>query len=114
MKVSDRLPGIQAVVDRLEAAGYELRLTHSPDTEGVTLIPINNGDGTTQISYHGLTKVSIHASFDGASVNASGYGYCSPRDQFDRVEGTRHAFNRAMHDLSSVIGRAAVKRVLQS
>ena len=103
MKVSHALPVIQSQIDKLEAAGFKVRLSHAPQL---------NGTCPSGAPYKGVTAMSLEKIFDGTMVHAKGAGYCGLKDQWCRARGTQAAFNRAVHDLSTVMGRAGVKRIL--
>jgi len=107
MKVVKALPVIQSQIDKLETAGFKVRLSHKPNKLGV----LTTDEGRTP--YSGLTQMTIEKEFDGgAVVTAGGRGYCAINDQFDRARGTQAAFNRAVHDMTLIMGRDNVKKIL--
>lgn len=100
MKVSNKLPAIQSLVDKLEVAGYKVRLHHDSDWCGTGVI---NG-----LPYRGVTYVDI----DSDLVAAQGMAYCGINDHYNRVEGTKIAMHKAIRDLHRKIGRERVKEIL--
>lgn len=104
MKVAKTLPTIQSKIDKLEAAGFKIRLSHNPRKLGV----LNSPEGRTP--YSGITRMTIDS--DSLMDTASGEGYCAINDQWCRAKGTQAAFNRAVHDLTLMIGRDNVKSIL--
>ena len=103
MKVSSTLSVIQSQIDKLEANGFKVRLSHDPRLEGI---------GPGGAPYVGATTMTLEKDFDGTLLRAKGGGYCGLKDQWCRARGTQAAFNRAVHDLSTLMGRAGVKRLL--
>jgi hypothetical protein len=91
MRVSKRLPtGIHEVLTKLEAKGLDVHLKHDRKKRTTTLSIGNE-----------------------AGVNAVGQSRCSTRDNFDKAKGTQIAFDRAMHDLSTWVGRDQIKKILK-
>jgi hypothetical protein len=108
MRVSKNIPAIQGLIDKLEAAGYEINLRHYPDKEGITGgRSKNDSEHFHYTSFHGMTRMEIKT----GGVTARGDAFCSVNDQFCRAEGTRFAFNRAIHELSHAVGRDVVKGI---
>lgn len=100
MRVSHSLPQVQAQVDRIEAAGYRVRLRHTPTAESGVHPAV------------GLTEVSIN---DPANPNFElGYGraWCSKKDAYSKVDGTKIAFRRAISDFYQQVGHVVAKKVL--
>jgi hypothetical protein len=92
MKVSKRLPiGIQDIINRFQDMNFHVNLNH--DTKvGVTRLKIEHND---------------------KPIRVEGYSFCSDGDNFDRATGTKIAFGRAMRELTTWIGRDAVKAILK-
>lgn len=103
MRVSNKLPKVQAQVDRLEAAGFAIHMSHNRDIVGRL-------EGGAQI--HGTTSVLINQ----PDVNAGSLGYgvahCSRSDNFDRSTGTQVAFRRAIADFYKSVGHVKANAVL--
>lgn len=99
MQVHKSLPAIQSLVTQLEKAGYEIGLQHRVYDE-----PVLTGTGLPAIG-HTYCFIKKH------KQSASGFAYCSTKDQFSRPRGTQVAFNRAINNLSAKIGRDEVQRL---
>lgn len=93
MQVCKNLAAIQDRINILESHGYHIRLVHEPKTTKTTTMIIDHA--------------AEGAPFYGLSV-------CNPSDQFSRSIGTRYAFGRAIHDMSSRLGRDVVKALFDA
>jgi len=90
MRVSKRVPtGIHEVLTKLEDKGLDVHIKHDRKKRSTTF-SLSFGD-----------------------VSAVGVSKCSPRDNFDKAKGTQIAFDRAMHDLSTWVGRDTIKNILK-
>lgn len=94
MQVSKKLSSIQQVIDKLEKKGYHIRLSHDPTRTRSTLMVIE------------------HGRYRRAKELFTGIARCTKDDQFCRSTGTRIAFNRAIHAMSTKLGRQTVKELL--
>jgi len=91
MRVSKRVPtGIHEVLAKLEDKGLDVHIKHDRKKRTTTL-SIGQASG----------------------VNAVGQSRCSKRDNFDKALGTQIAFNRAMRDLKTWVGRDGIKNILK-
>lgn len=94
MQVSKKLVKIQAVVDKLENAGYYVDLLHGnpgePDGSGFTAMQVSTDD----------------------TILAQGIAYCAPGDSYNKTKGTQIAFGRLMRNLSDNIGSTALRALL--
>ena len=102
MKVSKQLPRIQKQVDLLEAAGFLVKLRHESGLVGRIL----HGP-----QFKGRTTVRI-IDDDPDAIVGMGYAFCSLNDNYCRVDGTQHAFHRAVNDFYKVVGHTKAKSVL--
>jgi len=100
MRVSKKLPAIQECIDKLEAAGLQVHMKYyMPDASNSTACT------RVVISNHTYAIKNPRKEFEGLAI-------CSPKDNFNREEGTKVAFNRALREVSATIGRDAIKELL--
>ena len=103
MRVSNKLPRVQRQVDLLEAAGFEVHMSHDLDITGRL-------EGGAQV--HGITTVIINQPEVNAISLGYGIAYCSESDNFDRSVGTKVAFRRAINDFYIGVGHEKANAVL--
>lgn len=103
--VSKKLPAIQNLIYYLEDAGFTIAMRHNlfEKWELPRFHPENF------LSVKGYTIIEfIHEDW---SIIIPGTSYCSIHDDWDKVKGTKVAFNDAMKNLASVLGRDKVKEI---
>lgn len=90
MRVSKRVPtGIHQVLAKMEDNGADVHIKHDRKKRTTTFV------------------------LELGAVSAVGVSRCSSKDNFDKAKGTQIAFDRAMHDLSTWVGRDGVKNLLK-
>jgi Uri superfamily endonuclease len=94
MQVAKNLTAIQKHINTLEKKGWHVRLIHDPKSTRSTTMIAERGS-------HNVTKKLY-----------MGHAVCNRKDQFCRATGTRVAFDRMVHYMSSHLGRDAVKKLL--
>lgn len=118
MKVSSKYPAIQSLIDKLESHGFKISLNHRPCIEGVSVYysPII---GQYDLFTRKFAR-KISTPFRGTSVMTItdpdgfkfvGESFCSVNDSFNRAEGARVAFGKAIKELHEAKGRQFVKNL---
>jgi len=104
MRVSKKLVKINKAIKRFEQHGYEFYLHHSifeePRYEIECGAPVR---GVTTL-YVKIPQVGVFRTV----------AFCSVDDNFSKIVGTQIAFKRAMEYLSTVLGREALKDILDA
>lgn len=95
MRVLKQLKEKQAIVDRLEAAGFKVKLRHVPHMEH----PMEKGQAVAT----GMTVVRI-LDHEGDEVGI-GRAFCSENDVYNKRTGTEIALNRALKSLKDAFTR---------
>jgi len=93
MQVSKKLVKIQTAIDKLQKAGYQIKLVHvtEPDDNKCTL---------------------MSATKDGIAF-ALGCAFCHPNDPYNKVKGTQVAFTRMIETLAVVLGSTKLRELLK-
>jgi hypothetical protein len=96
MQVSKKLVKIQAVIDKLQNAGYYIQLWHCNHEEDK-----GNDQGFTVMQ---TSKDEV--------LLAQGVAFCAPDDSYNKVKGTQIAFGRMMEELSDSLGPYTLRALL--